>query len=199
LYWDLRPALALSEKAILLVGLPLIFGTLGTAVPVITLLFGRKYAGSCLAMELLVPGAIICLLNNIYNVYLISAGRQVANMKIAGVRALLLAGFSFPAIITGGANGAAAAYTFAEFVSFFIYAAAIRTSTSPLSRIASVLPRPAIAAAAMFLAIYPIPQSGALLKIPAGMVVYAALITASGGVKIAEIRKLLSYTRNTGT
>jgi O-antigen/teichoic acid export membrane protein len=191
-------ALALSEKAVFLAGLPLIFGTAATAVPVITLLFGQKYSGSCLAMQLIVPGAVLCVLNNVYNVYLVGVGRQVGNMKIAGVRALLLAGLSFPAIMARGAEGAAAAYTLAEFLSFFIYLGALRTASSPAARLLPALARPAIASTAMFLIIYPIPQSGALLKVPAGALIYAVLIAAVGGVSAAELRKLFSYARSGG-
>jgi O-antigen/teichoic acid export membrane protein len=188
-------ALALCEKAVFLAGMPLIAGTAATAVPIIALLFGQKYAGSCLAMQLIVPGAVLAVINNVYNIYLIAVGRQVGSMKIAGIRALLLAGFSFPAIIARGADGAAAAYTLAELASFCVYLSSFRTASLPFSRLLSALGRPALASAAMFLAIYPIPRSQALLKIPAGIAAYAVLITAVGGVKAAEIRKLLSYTR----
>ncbi len=188
-------ALGLSEKAIFLAGMPIIFGTAATAAPVITLLFGDKYGPAVSPMQLVVPGAVLYVANNLYGVYLIAEGKQVRNMKVALLRALLLAALGVPAIIRWGAVGAAGAYSAAELLTFLVYLGSLRTAAGPAARLSAALLRPAIAAALMYLAISWIPAGMAPLKVPAGAAVYALLIFAVGGISVAELRKLFSYAR----
>jgi len=187
--------LSLSEKAILLAGLPVIFGVLATADPVMSSVFGVKYLPAGSTLKLLIPGAVLYALNLVHYVYMIAEGRQVANMWISAARTAALAALSVPLVLAKGADGAAAAYTAAELMAFCVYLGKVKTPVGPLARMAAALPKPLAASLIMFAAVYAIPQSHALLKIPAGVLVYAAAIFAVGGVRAGEIRKLASYAK----
>jgi O-antigen/teichoic acid export membrane protein len=185
--------LFLSEKAVAIAGLPLIMGTVAAGAPLIALIFGPKYAMTGSVLNLIIPGAVLYVINNVYCIYLISDGRQVENLKISAVRAFTLIAASLFMIPRWGANGAAAAYTLTEFLTALIYTGALGAGPGREAGPLRVALKPLIASVLMYLLIYPIPQSAALLKVPAGVLAYAAVLLGIKGVRQDEIKKLLNY------
>ncbi|HAT71237.1 MAG TPA: hypothetical protein DCS63_00275 [Elusimicrobia bacterium] len=185
--------LFLSQKIISLIGIPLIFGTLATGDYLIRFIFGLKYLNTGPLLNLIIPGAILYILNTVYYAYLISEEKQMENMRISVARTLTLLSASMLLIPAFGARGAAAAYTLSEFLSAVIYVRTIKTSPNPAYDHLALLAKPLIASIAMFFIVYLVPQRLAFLKIPAGVISYTVIILAIKGVTQDEIRKLNGY------
>lgn len=191
--------LSLSQKAIALAGVPLVFGTIATGGYLLNYVFGAKYSDSGPVLSLIIPGAVLYTLNAVYYVYLISEEKQVRNMWISIARALLLLSASALLIPGFGAQGAAAAYTLSELLIAAVYIREIRLAPDLPHGPAALFLKPLAAAAGMFILISLVPAGWALLKIPLGALVYAAIIFAIKGVRPEEIRKLTGYFKKEGS
>jgi len=184
----------LTEKALFLLGIPLIAGTIVVAEPLMIYAIGAKYMNSVLPLQIAIGGAVLFAFNMVYYTYLVAADKQQENMYISLFRALLLIALSVPLIIHAGAAGAAIAYTSGEFITLLVYRA--RSGIREAENLFSAAFKPLIASAAMCAALLAVKDLNVILRIAGGAALYFTVLLVIKGVKVSEIGKLRDYIRN---
>lgn len=172
-----------------IIGLPVAFGGIALAAPVMTLLFGAEYAAGGTALAILLWSVALLFISGIFIKTLVASYRQNVYVWAVGIGAGLNILVNLILIPRYGLPGAAAATVMTEVVILCMTHRALKRTVA-----FNVLPhifRPVIAAAAMLGLVTLLPEWNVLIRIVIGAAVYTAILTVIGGVRAAELRALI--------
>lgn len=167
--------------------LPITVGGLLVAPALVVLMFGGGYAASAAPLQVLLLLVPIALVRNVWQAVLVAYDRQDLMLRTvawaAGVNVVL----NLALIIPFGMIGAAAATVATEGVRTWLsarYAADLSMVMPPPSRFGKVV----LASAAMALATWLVRQAPVAVTIGVGAFTYAAVLVASGAVRLRRDR-----------
>lgn len=173
-----------SYAQVVTVGLPLAVGGAMLAGPIIALVFGGEYRPSGPALAILVWSVPVAVLRDLPVTALMSRGLERKILRLTGQAAALNLVLNLALVPAVGIRGAAIATVITEGVRMGLAVAAARPlglGGPSLSRYA----RPAAATAAMALALLLLGSRSALVAVPVGGIVWAAVLGALGGIRRA--------------
>lgn len=161
-----------------LVTMPVAVGGALVAPLLVTLLFGRAYSDSAVALQVLVLSVPVAALREVAIAALIARHEEPALLRVNIVAAVVNVALNLALIPWFGLVGAAWATVASEVVRLRVAAAAAGGAVRASWPLGALL-RVAAAAAGMGLAVYASGTAASLLAIAVGVVVYPALLLAS--------------------
>ena len=182
----LRRALTLSLAA----SLPLALGTAAVARPVMTTLYGERYAGGATALALLMATLPLLFVTNLFGHCLGARGRQRAVLAVASANAILNVALNLWLIPRWDLDGAALATLATEALGLSLYLVFLRRD------LGGAFHRPALVRvlgvnAALGLLLLAMRGQPWLVVVAAAVALYAALLRLTGLVTGADLRAAL--------
>lgn len=181
----LRDLLSDFSKLMITLAVPLGFGGLILARPIIRLIFGEEYLGGVLAFQILIWSAVIVYSTVAFGNSLLACDRQKVYVRGVGLGAAVNLVFNIILIPQFSLNGAATATVLAEMTVFiYMYINLRRIVTVPLF---PFLPRILVATLAMSVALLVFKALPVLALIVIGALVYGVILIIVGGINRREI------------
>jgi O-antigen/teichoic acid export membrane protein len=187
---SLRPLIGLSLRFTALVGVGVGVGGFMLAEPLVTSLFGVRYAASVTPFRVHIIALTIVMLAGNYRAVLLAFGHQGADTRIVATGALLNVLLNLALIPRLGPTGAALAFLTAEGMILALGQRAVSrlVLSEPLARHVT---RPLAAALAMVAGLLLTGAAPLLARIGLGAAVYAGAVLVLRATSVAELRAVL--------
>lgn len=188
---SLLRAYVLSLRILLIISLPIAFGTPFIARDLILLLGGAEYLPhSMIALQLLIGFLPFSYVNSVTQYVLIAIDEQrfLTKAFVIGVTFNLVANLIF--IPPFGYQAAAIITILSELALLVPFYYCVRKNLGPLPWL-SIVWQPALASALMAAALWLARESGPLLLVPLGVIVYGAALVALGTFRDPDMKVIL--------
>jgi len=198
-----RTIFSYSQDALLIISIPLLFGGIALASPIILLLGGAEFAASILVFRILLFAIVIMFLNTLVSHVIISAGKEKSIAWIHGIGAVLSIVTNLIFIPLYTYIGASATTIFVEFTMLVLGYIIIKKTFGyiPSFRIIIKILLSSLvmfAGLTLLLHLFPITSpniyiyvSQLLTYILDGMIIYIAVLLLTGGINKEMFEKLL--------
>ena len=181
----MRRLLSATAKLAVILVLPLAVGGTILARPIMNLLYGNRYDGGIIALQILIWVVAVILVSSMYGLSLIASDRQNRFALALGVGAGVNLILNLALIPLYGLMGAAIATLVTEVVVFsLVYRYFSQIVSIPLR---GRLLRPALACVGMAAFLYFCPSWNVILLTALGAALYFALLFLLGGIERREI------------
>lgn len=185
----LASELMLQSRILLLLSIPLAFGGVVVAAPLVEFLFGVRYADSALPFAILICTTPVRFLNNGYGFTLTAMDRQSERARIDMIAAVLNVSANLIAIPMWGAVGAAVTTLATDTLSYLLLVRLIRRDVPGYS-VARPIFRTTLPALVMVGVVLMLPGWHVLLRVMLGAAVYVAASWLTKGWRMGDIRHL---------
>lgn len=110
-----------TARIMFTISIPIALGGFALARPLITLIFGSKYAPAVSSLQILILSIMFVYINSLFSQCLIAIERQNKVLQIISIQLIFMVIFGFIFIPQFGLKAAAASVLFGEVLAFFIY------------------------------------------------------------------------------
>lgn len=183
------PELMLQSRILLLLSVPLAVGGVVVALPLVTFLFGARYADSSLPFAILICTTPVRFLNNGYGFTLTALDRQAERARIDTIVAIANVAANLVAIPLYGAEGAAVTTLCTDTLSYFLLVRAVRRDV-PQYTVLGPIVRTTLPALVMAGVVIALPDLHVLVRIAVGAAVYVLGAWLTRGWRMGDIRHL---------
>jgi len=176
--------------ALSLMAVPLMFGTLPLARPIVLLLAGDKFLASAPLLRILMIGVLIIFIGALFGHAVISIHKQRAMIKYYVIIAILMLALYFILIPLYSYWAAAWLTVAGEMLVFWATFLVVYKTTRFLPRM-NVFFKSCLSAIIMAAVLYPVRNWTLLFTLPFGAIVYVGILYLTGGVKKELVREVL--------
>lgn len=172
-------------KLMVTIALPLAVGGVILAKPIMNLLYGAKYSGGVIALQILIWTAALLYINSAYSRELWACDKQGVVLRIVTIHAAVVLVFNFILIPPFGLVGASIASVFGKFCEFLMY---YRASGKVFKiTLHKYIFKPLFASVIMGLFLWLAANWNVLLLMSAGALLYSVFFYLMRGVEREEI------------
>jgi len=173
-------------RLITIVALPMVFGTVALASPLVKLLYGPEYLAGVLALQILIGAAGVIYISMVYGPSLQACNKQKTFLWGVGMGALVNIALNFLLIPKYSLYGAAVATLLTE-VSVFVFIYVKFNRQIVKVKIAKHLAKPLVAAVSMFLLLYFLPAWNIFILGLIGGVSYLVVMILIKGIRKEDL------------
>jgi O-antigen/teichoic acid export membrane protein len=172
-----------GQAQMMALGLPLAVGGALLAAPILRIVFSAEYTPATTVLQVLILSIPLLFQRCVLQAVLISAGRQDRVLQVTAWSAVVTIGLNLALVPVLGMLGAGIATIAAEAARLALAQQFATVEGYPRVSI-PLLWRPAFAAALMAAALIVAPDLSILILIPAGALVYGAVLGGAGGFRL---------------
>lgn len=190
---ETRNLLSKSIRFCAIIGIPIGFGGMVLANPIVNLAYGEQYINAIIPLQILIWSTPIILLRSNFRSTLIGLNKQMADLKMIGLGALVNVILNLFLIPLYGMMGAAVATIFAESIIlclgyFYVKKLVIQC------HIFKHLVKPTISSIIMFLCLIKLAKPGLFMKLSVGIGIYFLVLVLLRGIPFKDIQRLYKGT-----
>jgi PST family polysaccharide transporter len=168
---------------------PLCVGGVVLAEPIVVFVFTERYQAVVLPLQIMMIALLVMAISDNIRRVLYARGHQGLDLRLMTATALVGLATSMAIVPLAGALGAACAALIGELTLLVLAARGVRR-TGPAILLVRALALPVFAAGIMAASIFPIRSMPLVVSVPAGMLIYVALLLLLRSRTIADLRQI---------